>query len=42
MRFGLGRETDITLDLKEFLTAAGLAVALIGGLALFKALLMMI
>lgn len=33
---------DAELSLKEFLVAVGIAVALFGGLALFKYLLMMI
>ncbi len=42
MRFNLGNEVDVDLGIKEMLIAVGIAVVLFGGLAAFKALLMMI
>lgn len=42
MRFDLGKEVDASLNMKELLVAIGIAVALFGGLALFKTLLMMV
>ena len=42
MRFNLGHEVDVDLGIKEMLIAVGIAIVLFGGLAAFKALLMMI
>ena len=42
MKFTLGNETEISLNWKEMLVAVGLSVVAFGGLAVFKALLMMI
>ena len=42
MRFNLGHEVDVDLGIKEMLMTVAIAVVGLGGLALFKALLMMI
>ena len=42
MKFRLGNEVEADLNIKEMLMTVAIAVVGLGGLALFKALLMMI